>query len=191
MPRAEVVYLRKPTRRDRGEYVALREKNKAFLARWMGTSPDGATTTFARTFDRILAANRGGRHAQRFVCRAEDDAIVGVVNLNEIARGAFHSAYLGYWIGRAFARRGYMTEALALALVVAFEELGLHRVEANIVPGNRPSIALVRRAGFRREGLSPRYLHIAGRWRDHERWALTVEEWRRVSGRGRPRSRAG
>lgn len=73
----------------------------------------------------------------------------------------------------------YMTEALALVLRQAFGPLRLHRVEADIQPGNRASIALVRRAGFRREGLSRRYLKIGGRWRDHERWALTVEEWRR------------
>jgi len=72
-----------------------------------------------------------------------------------------------------------MTEALALVLREAFGPLRLHRVEANIQPGNRASIGLVRRAGFRREGLSRRYLKIGGRWRDHERWALTVEDWRR------------
>ena len=82
-----------------------------------------------------------------------------------------------------------MTEALALTLRIAFGRLRLHRVEANIQPGNRASIALVRRAGFRREGLSPRYLKIGGRWRDHERWALTVEDWRRRR-RVRPRRRA-
>jgi len=71
-----------------------------------------------------------------------------------------------------------MTEALALALAVAFGRLRLHRVEANIQPGNIPSLALVRRAGFRREGLSRRYLRIARRWRDHERWALLAEDWR-------------
>jgi [ribosomal protein S5]-alanine N-acetyltransferase len=82
-----------------------------------------------------------------------------------------------------------MTEALALTLRIAFGRLRLHRVEANIQPGNGASIALVRRAGFRREGLSPRYLTIGGRWRDHERWALTVEDWRRPR-RARPRRRA-
>ena len=73
-----------------------------------------------------------------------------------------------------------MTDALPLVLDHAFGALGLHRVEANIMPTNRPSLALVRRAGFRREGLSPRYLKIAGRWRDHERWALLAEDWQRA-----------
>ena len=100
---------------------------------------------------------------------------------NEIVRGPAQSAFLGYWIGARYARQGYMTEALQLALRHAFRVLRLHRVEANIMPANRASIALVRRAGFQREGYSTRYLKIAGRWADHERWALTVEDWRRLS----------
>jgi ribosomal-protein-alanine N-acetyltransferase len=77
-----------------------------------------------------------------------------------------------------------MSAGLDLVVERAFGELGLHRLEANIQPKNRRSIELVRRAGFRCEGLSRRYLQIAGRWRDHERWALTVEE-RRVAGRAK------
>jgi [ribosomal protein S5]-alanine N-acetyltransferase len=79
-----------------------------------------------------------------------------------------------------------MREALHLALRHAFGPLRLHRVEANIQPGNAPSRALVRRAGFRREGFSPRYLKIGGRWRDHERWALVCEDWR-AAARTNPR----
>jgi ribosomal-protein-alanine N-acetyltransferase len=71
-----------------------------------------------------------------------------------------------------FAGTGLMTEALRAAVGYAFNELGLHRLEANIQPGNTASIALVRRLGFRQEGFSPRYLRINGEWRDHERWAL-------------------
>jgi len=90
----------------------------------------------------------------------------------------FRSGYLGYYIGAPHAGQRYMTEALQLMLRTAFRTLGLHRVGANVQPGDRASIALVERAGFRREGYSRRYLKIARRWRDHERWALLAEEWR-------------
>jgi ribosomal-protein-alanine N-acetyltransferase len=99
-----------------------------------------------------------------------------VINVNEIVRGAFRSAYLGYYAFLPHVGHGYMSEALALALRWAFGALRLHRVEANIQLGNSASRALVRRLGFRREGFSPRYLKVAGRWRDHERWALLAED---------------
>ncbi|HJU86806.1 MAG TPA: GNAT family protein [Gemmatimonadota bacterium] len=110
--------------------------------------------------------------------RISDGAVIGSIEISRIARGNFQSAYLGYRIAVAERRRGYMTEALQLALRHAFRDLKLHRVEANVEPGNEASIALVRRAGFTREGFSRRYLKLGGRWRDHERWALLREDWR-------------
>lgn len=102
--------------------------------------------------------------------------VVGAININEIVMGLLCSAYLGYHGMARFAGQGLMTEALAKTVRFAFGELGLHRVEANIQPANHRSIALVRRVGFRHEGLSPRYLRIGGIWRDHERWALLADE---------------
>jgi ribosomal-protein-alanine N-acetyltransferase len=107
------------------------------------------------------------------------------VNLSQIFMGGFKSAYLGYYVGAPFARLGYMTEAIQLVLKFAFDRMKLHRLEANIQPNNSASIALVRRAGFRKEGYSPRYLKIGGQWRDHERWAIIAEDWRRYSNRHR------
>lgn len=118
-------------------------------------------------------------HEGRFVVLRESGDLVGVINVSEIVRGPFRSAYLGYYAFVPHAGRGYMTEGLTLALRWAFRDLRLHRVEANIQPGNQPSRALVRGLGFRREGFSRRYLKVAGRWRDHERWALVAEDWRR------------
>lgn len=106
---------------------------------------------------------------------AADGAVVGLFNLSQIAMGNFCSAYLGFYASQAQAGQGLMTEALGLVLAHAFGPLGLHRVEANIQPENLRSIALVRRAGFRREGFSPRYLKIGGDWRDHERWAVLAD----------------
>ncbi len=102
--------------------------------------------------------------------------MIGVVNLNEIVRGAFQSAYLGYYGMVGQSGQGLMTEAVRLAARHAFDRLGLHRVEANIQPDNLRSIALVRRLGFRLEGFSPRYLRIAGAWRDHQRYALLADD---------------
>ena len=97
------------------------------------------------------------------VCRREDGAVVGVFMLNQIVRRFFQSAYMGYYAHRPFNGQGYMTEGMQLVLRQVFTGLKLHRVEANVQPENTPSIALVKRAGFRLEGYSPRYLKISGR----------------------------
>ena len=97
--------------------------------------------------------------------------------VSQIVRGAFQSAYLGYYAHGRHAGNGYMREALEQLLDHAFGPLALHRIEVNIQPGNAASIALARGAGFRLEGFSPRYLLIGGQWRDHERYAITADEW--------------
>ena len=119
-----------------------------------------------------------GWNGDESIWSVQDGAITGCMSINNIVGGVFRNGMLGYWIGAPHVRRGYMGEALQLALRHAFRGLGLHRVEANIMPHNDASIALVKRAGFRLEGLSRKYLKIAGRWSDHERWALLAEEWR-------------
>ena len=126
----------------------------------------------------MLARCRRPAFKTLFACRREDDALVGVFDLSQIFHGIMQSGYLGYYALAPYARRGYMRDGLQLMLRYAFRTLRLHRVESNIQPANRRSVALVRRAGFIREGYSRRYLKIDGRWRDHERWALLVEDWR-------------
>lgn len=129
-------------------------------------------------FGRFLKSARNERSARFVVCLRETGEIVGQCGLGEIVRGPFQSCYLGYWIGAAHTRRGYMSEAVRLALRHAFTQLQLHRVEANIVPRNRASKGLARKVGFRYEGTAKRYLKIAGKWEDHEHWAMTVEDWK-------------
>jgi len=106
----------------------------------------------------------------------DDGDLVGIFTISQIVRGYFQSAYLGYYASARHAGKGLMGESMALVLDHSFGPLSLHRLEANIQPGNAPSIALARSAGFRLEGFSPRYLLIGGRWRDHERYAITADE---------------
>ena len=166
------VLLRRPCPADADEFVRLARASVAFH-RGLAAPPRRPAD-----FAPYVRRGRDPRQLPLLVCRRGDGAIVGAINLSEIVRGNLRSAYLGYHVFAAHAGQGYMTEALRLALRHAFGALRLHRVEANIQPGNVPSLALVRRAGFRREGFSPRYLRIGGRWRDHERWALLREAWR-------------
>ena len=148
--------------------------------------PWSSPPTDLDSFASLAARTAQDDYDLQLVCLRDGGAIVGYFALSQIFRGAFHNAYLGYDGSARYARHGYMREGLELMLRHAFRVQSLHRVEANIQPGNQASRALVEGAGFRLEGFSPRYLKIGGRWRDHERWALTVEDWQE-----RPRSRSG
>lgn len=165
------VLVRPPTPADREAYLVAMRASRKLHRPWL------APVT-AESFDALLRHVEDERYEPMLVCRREDGAIVGFMNISQIVRGGFQSAYLGYGAVAGYAGEGYMREGLELVLARAFTELGLHRLEANIQPGNQASIALVRGAGFVREGFSERYLKIGGRWRDHERWAIRAEQWR-------------
>ena len=171
MSRARVV-VREPRESDADEYIAQMRASKRFHHPWI------AAPTDREAWDRLMERHATPQVEVLFVVRREDDAVVGTFVLSQIFYGPFCNAYLGYWATRAYAGQGYMAEGLAGVLRHAFRKLKLHRIEANVQPGNTASVALLERCGFRREGFSPRYLKVAGRWRDHERWAITVEDWR-------------
>jgi ribosomal-protein-alanine N-acetyltransferase len=103
-------------------------------------------------------------------------SLVGQITVANVVRGAFQSASVGYWVDRAVAGRGVIPTALALVVDHCFTSVGLHRIEANVRPENGPSLRVVRKLGFREEGLHPRFLFIDGAWRDHLCFALTAEE---------------
>ncbi len=170
------VYLRHPRKSDMDEFTRLVIASRRFLHPW--ATP--ASTPEAYT--RYLQYSRRQSVCACLICQTGDLRIVGVCTLSQIFLGNLKSAFLGYWIGAKFAGQGYMTEALGLLLSYAFEDLRLHRVEANIQPDNLNSKALIARLGFRLEGFSPRYLKVAGRWKDHERWAICCEEWTKREG---------
>lgn len=170
------VLIRSPRAADRREYCAIRRDSHDFLIPWEPVP--ARPVTEEERFDQLLHSNRSEDLERVFVCARDDGRILGNINISNIVRGCFQSAVLGYWCRQDAAGQGFMSEGLRLVAEFAFEDLGLHRLEANIQPSNAPSIALVRRVGFQQEGYSPRYLKIAGEWRDHERWTLLAEDWR-------------
>lgn len=177
LQRSERVFLRFPTARDIDEFAALRRGSRDFHGPWEPRPASGVDVFSPEYVAEYIRGKKTENRRRLLACSTTTGAILGIINLNEIVYGPLQSASLGYAIGVDYARQGYMTEALPLALRYAFEDLGLHRVEANIRPENVASIALVQRAGFRMEGCSLRFLQVNGCWRDHERWALLRDEW--------------
>ena len=165
------VYLRHPRKSDMDEFTRLVIASRRFLHPWV------APAMTPEAYERYLQLSRGKSMCTCLVCRNEDSRIIGVCSLSQIFLGNLHHAFIGYWIGVRFSGQGYMTEALDLLLSYAFEALGLHRIEADIQPENAHSKALAARIGFRMVGLFPRYLKVAGRRKDHERWAIGRKEW--------------
>src|SRR5579859_7113366 len=170
LARGSRVFLRRITAADAAEFTQLVRASTALHHPWMklpGTLEEFAA--FMARYDPPVV-NIG-----LAVCDRASGAMAGGFNINNIVYGRFQSAAIAYWAFAGTAGRGYMSEALGMVIRYAFGELGLHRLEANIQPGNEASIRLVRRRGFRNEGYSPDYLFIDGAWRDHERWAITRE----------------
>jgi ribosomal-protein-alanine N-acetyltransferase len=154
---------------DGPDLIAAHSASRVLHTPWVEPFTDraGFETWFAQTQSPANAS---------FLVRDGAQKLVGVINLSQIVHGNFCSAYCGFYAMQGATGRGLMTTALRLAIIHAFTAVNLHRLEANIQPANKSSIALVQRAGFQKEGFSPSYLRIAGAWRDHERWAVLNDE---------------
>jgi [ribosomal protein S5]-alanine N-acetyltransferase len=162
-PRVAIAPL---TAADGAEFVAAARASKRLHAAWV--APPLTLADYRAKLQRTQPPLEYGFGIRR----VDSGALVGYVGVTNVVRGNFLSAYLGYYAFAGHERQGLMGEGLTLVARYAFGTLGLHRLEANIQPDNRPSLALVQSCGFAKEGYSPRYLKIGGRWRDHERWAL-------------------
>jgi ribosomal-protein-alanine N-acetyltransferase len=163
------VTLRRIGRGDQDELIALASASAELHHPWIWLPVTAAE------FEAYVARFEQPGAVGLLVCERQTGAIAGLININNIVRGNFQCGALGYAAFAPLAGRGYLSEGLRLALGLAFGELGLHRLEANIQPGNEASRRLVRRLGFRQEGYSPAFLRVDGAWRDHERWAVTSE----------------
>ncbi len=178
--RHTAVYLEAISKKRKAEFLALVESNRRFHKQWV------AAPLTEALFTRYLARAKDEAFRGFFVCRTEDKALIGVINISQIIRGLFQSAFLGYYAFQPFTGNGYMSQGMSLVFKEAFTVLNLHRLEANIQPRNSASKNLVEKLGFRMEGFSPKYLQVDGKWRDHERWAITKEDWAKKS--SKPRS---
>ena len=172
----ERVRLELPNVGRTAEFLDAVRRSRALHRRWV--SPPSTADAYA-TF---VGRQDDERSKSFLVVDAESDELVGVVAVNEIVKGLFRSAYLGYYAFVPKEGKGLMRIGLAKAINHSFRKMKLHRLEANIQPENKSSISLVRSLGFQMEGYSPKYLKIAGRWRDHERWAVLSDIWSRQPG---------
>jgi len=162
--------IQPPTADDETSFLAAMRESVGLHYPWVSAPGDHAG--WQRYMKRLQRDNEDGF----LVKRIEDGAICGVINLNLITYEALCGAYVSYYGVSGQTEKGYMKEGLLQVIQYAFSELGLHRIESNIQPGNLPSIALAQSVGFQYEGYSPRFLRIRGEWCDHERWAILADD---------------
>jgi len=161
LARGDRVLIRGPRPEDRDAFVAAARRSRRLHGPWV-RAPDTP-----EAFDGYLRRSRRSDQACFLICRTADEELAGVVNVSAIVRGSFQSAFLGYYAFTPYARKGYLREGLALTVRYAFDELALHRLEANVRPENVASVQLIRSLGFEPRSRSPRYLFLDGDWRDH------------------------
>ena len=167
------IRIREPVLSDANEFIKVMQQSEHLHHPW--TNAPKTLEAFEQYIERISQLNQKG-----FLVEIAESKIAGVFNISEIVFGCFQSGYLGYYATVDHAGKGVMSSALKLVLKNAFEKIKLHRIEANIQPENERSCRLIKTNGFRKEGFSPRYLKIDGKWCDHERWAMTYEDWAKL-----------
>jgi ribosomal-protein-alanine N-acetyltransferase len=162
----------------------VRIRSREWLLKWEPRPLPGQPD--ATEDRRVFAARCGARERERqlgsgygfgIFIGPDHDRFAGEINLGTVQRGPYQNAYVGYWIDEAAAGNSYVPEAFAVLCRFAFDELALHRLQASIIPRNRPSHRVAEKLGLRNEGIAVRYLQINGVWEDHVRYAITAEEW--------------
>jgi ribosomal-protein-alanine N-acetyltransferase len=162
--------IRRPRSDDEAEFVAAARRSRDLHHPWL-SAPD-TPERYADYLSRI----RRRDHSGYLICDRSSGEIAGYVNISGIVLRALRGGYLGYAAFLPYSGTGHASAGIGLVVEHAFTALGLHRLEANIQPGNEASRRVARKLGFRMEGYSPHYLFIDGAWRDHERWAITAPE---------------
>jgi ribosomal-protein-alanine N-acetyltransferase len=171
------VVLRPITQRDREVWRRVRAGNLAWLGRWDATAPSRSQAQPRSFASMVRAMRREARAGRQLPFVVEYDGhFVGQLTISNVIRGSAQYASVGYWIDEAYAGRGIITRAVAMAIDHCFVSVGLHRIEVAIRPENVSSLRVVEKLGIKEIGYAPRYLHIDGAWRDHKLFAITREE---------------
>jgi len=180
--RGDGLYLRPAIAADYSAWARLREQSRAFLTPWEPTwlSDDLTRAAFRRRLRRQAEEIAGDESFAFLIFDSTSDELLGGLTLGGIRRGVAQAATLGYWMGAPHAGKGRMTRAVAAVVRFGFDSLRLHRIEAACIPDNAPSIALLERNGFEREGFARAYLKINDAWRDHILLALLEGEAKRL-----------
>lgn len=178
------VCLRPPRLKEWADWSRLRHGSRAHLEPWEPAWQEDSLTraAYRRRLRRLGIQWRRDEAYVFHILRREDMALVGAISLTQVRRGVAQMASVGYWIGRPFARQGYMTEALAVTLDYGFGTLGLHRIEAACLPRNDASRGVLEKVGFRPEGEARQYLKINGVWEDHLLFAVLFDDMRLSAG---------
>lgn len=176
---AGVVRLRPPRLLDAQAWSRTRLADRAHLENWEPTAPDGwaernSALAWPGQWASLRALARRGQALPLVI--TVDDELAGQITVGNIVRGSLRSAWVGYWVASTRVRGGVATAAVAMVVDHCFSAAGLHRLEATVRPENAASLRVLRKAGFREEGLFRRYLDVAGDWRDHLCFAITAEE---------------
>jgi len=182
----ERMSLRQPIMTDFRDWTHLRRVSTDFLTPW---EPTWAVDHLSRKgfTNRVYWAQRSitaGTALPLFLIRRQDNRLMGAITLDNIRRGPSQSGTLGYWIGEAYARQGYMREAIPAVVHYAFDRLDLSRIEAACLPSNAASRGLLEKSGFKYEGVAQSYLQIGGRWRTHVLYAALRHDRRGRSDAG-------
>ena len=180
--RGDGLYLRPAVAADYAAWARLREQSRAFLTPWEPTwlSDDLTRAAFRRRLRRQAEDIAADESFAFLIFDSTSDELLGGLTLGGIRRGVAQAATLGYWMGAPHAGKGRMTRAVAAVARFGFDTLRLHRIEAACIPENAPSIALLERNGFQREGFARAYLKINDAWRDHILLALLEGEAKRL-----------
>lgn len=180
------VMLRFPRQGDFREWAALRRESADFLRPWepLWAHDELQRSAWQQRVRRYHQEYGAGNAVPLLIFERQTSRLIGGITLGNIRYGVAQSGQIGYWLGQRYAGQGFMKEAIEAMLGYAFATMGLHRVEAACIPGNRRSVGVLEKVGFQREGVLRSYLRINGSWEDHVLYAMLEHDFRKPPTRG-------